>query len=132
MSESRCNCTRPNTRGKGKACPIHKTIPEESIVELGNPVRESTPNTEQDEPDEEEPFPINFEDMDELLTQLAADRQATNTRMETLLKDNRKVRLKEPKEFKGEEGWLRCKPGHILLLARKQNSQGSQSVSQTF
>ena len=105
MSESRCNCTRPNTRGKGRACPIHKTIPEDSIIELRNPVRESTPNTEEDESGEEEPFPINFEVMDELLTQLAADRQATNTRMETLLKDNRKVRLKEPKEFKGEENY---------------------------
>ena len=101
MQSSRCNCTHPLTRGRSRGCPVHSES-ENSISRLGKPNRQSTPTIEESEEEDDNEFEAV---MDEILTQLAADRQATNDRFATLLADNRKVKLKEPKEFKGEDGY---------------------------
>ena len=101
MQAFRCNCKYPLRRGQDQdkpsgICPVHNKSLENSRVCIGKPDRESTPVIEEEDLSEV---------MDELLTRLADDRRATDERFATLLADNRKVRLKEPKEFKGEEDY---------------------------
>ena len=104
MHAPRCNCIYP-LRGQNQEdlsgnCPVHRN--SESTVSFRRPVKESTPIIQEEEEEEEEDLD---EIMDEILTKLTEDKKATDERFATLLADNRKVKLKEPKEFKGEENY---------------------------
>ena len=112
MLNPRCLC---NVRSRGlENCPVHDPDSEQLFLnelERNNTKRrkrrESTPldNTE----DTTDPIDGT---MDDLMTQLvnlnttvANANQATNDRMERLIRDNSRVKTKEPKEFKGDDSY---------------------------
>ena len=112
MLNPRCLC---NVRSRGlESCPVHD--PDSELLFLQELERNNSKRRKRREStplnDIEDNIDLTGEEMDELLTQLvnlnttvANATQATNERVAQMIDEHSRVKIKEPKEFKGEDSY---------------------------